>query len=267
VTEPRYWDNVLTKMRGVRPMAAWRAYMQSVYQRLIQEWIGTAKGRVRLKTDLFEEAISPHYPISDLGEGSIGVDVSWNVVSSAQKSLSANGGYKFLVADLRHIPLQSDSVNNILSGSSLDHFSRESDLDQGLQELARILAPDGVLILTMDNPQNPIVWIRNHLPFGFLNKMGIVPYYVGKTLGRNDLNSRLNSMGLRVSNVRAVAHAPRAPAIWAVRLSEFAGWNTGWIQRALNAFETLEYLPTRFFTGYYVALRAVKNDKTKSSDS
>jgi SAM-dependent methyltransferase len=264
VTEPRYWDNVLKEMREVRPLEAWRAYMQCVYQRLIREWIGATKGKIKLKTDLFEEAISSHYPISDLGEGSIGVDVSWSVVSSAQKSVSANGRYKFLVADLRHIPLQSESVNNILSGSSLDHFSNESDLDRGLQELARILAPDGILILTMDNPQNPMIWIRNHLPFGFLNKMGIVPYYVGKTLGHEDLNSRLKSMGLSVSDVTAVAHAPRAPAIWAVKLSEFVGWKTDWIQRALNAFETLENLPTRFFTGYYVALRAVKNGKAKT---
>ena len=39
------------------------------------------------------------------------------------------------------------------------------------------------MILTLDNLANPIILLRNGLPFHLLYYMKIVPYYVGVTLG------------------------------------------------------------------------------------
>lgn len=251
----RYWDEVVAEIQDSRPMHAWRAYMHRVYQRLIHDWLDP-KGKVALKTDLFEEAVTPFCPLSDLGENAIGIDISWKVAHSAREN--SNHSNRFLVADLRNIPFQAGFVDRILSGSSLDHFSETADLDKGLSELARILRPGGILVLTLDNPHNPLIWIRNHLPFRLLNELGIVPYYVGKTLSRNALRTQLQSLGFTVSDVRAVAHAPRAPAIWMVRIAERFQWNTDSLQAFLQGFEQMQKWPTRFVTGYYLAVRAVK---------
>jgi SAM-dependent methyltransferase len=230
--------------------------MRQVYAQLIREWMPSAASGQRLKTDLFEEALSHSAPLFDLGAGSIGLDVSFDVARGARRMLGPR--LRCVVADLRAMPFRDGSVAGILSGSSLDHFSRREDVSAGLSELARVLAPGGTLVLTFDNPHNPIVWVRNHLPFRLLKAFGLVPYYVGVTLRRSDTSSELAALGLHVLETRAVAHAPRAPAIWLVRLSEWFGRPSEGMLRPLLAFDRLGRIPTRYLTGYYLAFRVVK---------
>jgi SAM-dependent methyltransferase len=251
-----YWDEIVTGIQDSHPMEAWRAYMYQVYLNLIQNWL-SIPGKTALKTDLFEEAVSPHAPFFNLGDRAVGLDISWKVVRSARARIASSSD-RLLAADLRHIPLLSEKVDCILSGSSLDHFSEASDLNQGLSELARILRPGGILVLTLDNPHNPLVWMRNHLPYRMLNKIGIVPYYVGKTLDKKSAKVKLESLGFSVSEIRSVAHVPRAPAIWMVRVAERFRWKTDWMKTFFQSFEQIGNWPTAYLSGYYLAIRAVK---------
>ena len=57
---------------------------QKICRRLIREWLPDESSSVSLKTDLFEEAASPHCPLRDLGEGSMEVDLSPEVASLAR---------------------------------------------------------------------------------------------------------------------------------------------------------------------------------------
>jgi hypothetical protein len=130
----------------------------------------------------------------------------------------------------------------------------------GSPEIARILAPGGVVVITLDNPRNPLVWLRNHLPYAWLHRIGLVPYYVGHTYGPRQARARIEALGLRVTEVTAVAHVPRAPAIW---LAAAAGRlarpeRAAGLARTFARFESLESWPTRYWTGYYVALAARK---------
>jgi SAM-dependent methyltransferase len=235
--------------------------MSRVYSGLMARWLPVSSTGISLKTDLFEEAISSHEVLSRLGADSIGLDVSPAVVSRARQRLRSLGGrHRFVVGDLRRVPLRSGSVNRVLSGSSLDHFRNKEDTETGLAEVTRVLAPGGLLLVTFDNPRNPAVWLRNRLPFAWLHRLGLVPYYVGRTFGHREARRRLEALGLTVTDVTAVAHVPRAPAIWIVRWLG-ARWGTRLglkFQRMLWAWEALERWPTRYWTGYYVALRAEK---------
>jgi SAM-dependent methyltransferase len=214
-----------------------------------------------MKTDLFEEAVSSHHLLDALGPGSIGLDCSAATVLAARERLrQAEGRHLFVVADLRAIPLRAGAVGHILAGSSLDHFPDKADIAVSLAELARVLRVGGTLVVTFDNPHNPAVWLRNRLPFTWLNRLGVVPYYVGKTYGCREGRAQLESLGLAVTDVTAVAHTVRAPAIWLVALAERL--NASRLQRllgrALAASERLERWPTRYRTGYYLAFRAEK---------
>lgn len=258
---PAYWDDVLLETRRALPIEAWRGYMGRVYGRLVREWLPAHRGGRGLKTDLFEEAVSAHHLLPALGPGSVGFDCSVAVVRAARDRLAgARGRHLFVVGDLRGIPLRAGALGRILAGSSLDHFEDKSEIEVSLGELARVLAPGGVLVATFDNPHNPVIWLRNHLPFRWLNRLGLVPYYVGPTYGEAEARERVTKLGLIVTSVTAVAHAPRAPAIWMVRLAERLGWR--WLARVAEGmlwrFEWLERWPTRFRTGYYLVLRAQK---------
>jgi SAM-dependent methyltransferase len=240
-------------------MDGWHAYMHEVYRVLLREWLPEQQGP-RLKTDLFEEAVSTSHPLPDLGQRSIGLDISFDVARRARGRVG-NAGMSCVVADLRALPFKDGSLDGILSGSSLDHFPQRSDISVGLAELARVLSPRGTLVLTLDNPHNPVVWLRNHLPFILLKACGLVPYYVGATLARSEVHRELAAVGLGVDRAHAVAHAPRAPVIWMVKILERLGIPTNGMERPLQWFEPLGDLPTRYLTGYYLAFRVVKRLK------
>jgi len=256
-----YWDGVLDEMLATRPIEAWRAYMQHVYVELMRRWLPPSPQGLGLKTDLFEEAVTAHEVFSALGPGSVGLDVSPAITAAARRRLAVREeGHLFVVGDLRQVPLRSGSMARVLAGSSLDHYADKADIAASLAELARLLIPGGILLLTLDNPHNPIVWVRNHLPFGLLNRIGLVPYYVGATYGRAEARRHLEALGFRVTDIAAIAHAPRAPAIWLPALADrrVAGLSPARLERALWALESLGRWPTRNWTGYYLALRAEK---------
>jgi hypothetical protein len=116
------------------------------------------------------------------------------------------------------------------------------------------------LLLTMDNLDNPMVWLRNHLPAAWLERVGVVPYKMGKTMGVRGLRALVLSAGLEVLRSTAILHCPRvlavAAAAWLQRQKDANA--PPQFLRALRAFERLEDLPTRYLSGHFVALLARK---------
>lgn len=258
-SSPSYWDKVVAEFHQQTPLEPWRAYMQTLYERLARNWLGRPPQGFCLKTDLFEEAISTHTPWEVLGETAVGIDVSPEVVRSARANLSRLGEpVRLVVSDLRSLPFQSGAFEAILSGSSLDHFAHKAEMARSLAELSRILRPGGVLAVTFDNPQNPVIWIRNHLPFSWLKRIGLVPYYVGATYTIGEARTVLEQLGLHVTHTTAIAHAPRVVAMGLLGLADGSrqAWLVTSIRHLLEVCEAFEKLPTRYLTGHYIALRA-----------
>lgn len=265
-----YWDEVAEKIQAGPPLNEWRYYMRSVYRRLLRNWVKDIDRSRGLKTDLFEEAVSPYHLLSDLGPQSVGIDCSLTIVRVTRERLQANVAQQpVLTADLRQLPFQSDVFQYILSGSSLDHFARKDDIAVSLAELARVMTPQAVMVITFDNPHNPLVRLRNSLPFALVHRLKLVPYYVGATYSRAEASEQFAAAGLTVTHVTAVVHAPRVLAIWLVTLAERLGWPRleTLIRNALESFERLEQLPTRFYTGHYLAFRVEKRNSQSDGQS
>lgn len=259
-----YWDDIAEQFGADRQSATWRCYMQQRYTQLVQRWFAGTPVGPTLKTDLFEEAVTPYHPFGELGTQAMGYDLSPAVVRQARARLQQERGSDALpplvVADARYLPWATSSIARILSGSSLDHFPQHSDIAVALGELARCLQPGGCLVVTFDNRHNPLIWLRNALPFQWLARIGLVPYYVGATYSRSDAIHTLTALGLEVTHVGTMAHAPRAPAIW---ISDWyarrqRGVSPSWL-RLFEAFDRLfNGSRFQFVTGYYLAVRAVK---------
>jgi SAM-dependent methyltransferase len=188
----------------------WRIHMQAVYQYYLKLWLGEDRFQRILKTDLFDEATLPFAPALDLiASGSLlaGIDFSYQMAFRASRNLPQT--CRLVTADVRNLPFQSASFDLIFSNSTLDHFNHKSDIGASLQELARVLTPGGRLLITMDNPHNPVIRLRNWLPFKLMHFFKLVPYYMGATLSLPELLRAMEERGFRIHHSTFADYSPR----------------------------------------------------------
>src|SRR5215218_4780156 len=173
------------------PQRLWRRHSDRVNAALVERWLRQVSSV--LKTDLFDEAVSVGlYPaLADRAERVIGIDTSERVIQAAARRYP---GLEARRADVRALPLAAAEIDAVVSNSTLDHFAAPDEIGIALRELARVLRPDGLLVLTLDNPLNPVVGLTKALPRRSLNRLwrrlgrttvraGLVPYEVGATVG------------------------------------------------------------------------------------
>ena len=234
------WDAVAAQ-RDVLP-AGWRRQARREHLDLIDEWLGEPPEGRWLKTDLFEEGSRHRALVPSLSSARwIGVDVSPVVVARARPAVP--GG---VVADVRALPFREGSFDGVLSTSTLDHFDHPSDIDESLRDLARVLAPGGVLLLTLDNAAHPLVRARNALPRPVARRTGLVPFAVGVTLDEEGGRRALVAAGFEVLRSGHVLHAPH---VVATRLARFEWWERGVLPR-FAALGRTRFAPR---TGHFVA--------------
>lgn len=239
----------------------WRDHSDAVNRRLLRRWLPPGRVGAVLKTDLFDEASAEGlYPVlSQRAERVVGVDVWPAAVEAARRQ---HPDLEVHRADVRALPFPDASFDVVVSNSTLDHFDSFDDIPRALAELHRVLRPGGTLIVTMDNLVNPLVALRNALPFWPLQRLGVVPYFVGATCGPRRLRRVLAASRFRVDDMGAILHVPRAPAVAAAALVDRGGGGgaRARLLRGLLAFERLGRVPgARYVSGYFVAARATRD--------
>jgi len=256
-----YWDSVGADWQRRQPHRLWREFTDRQQIGLLTRWvrglIGGGSQTDLLKTDLFDEVASQGIVPWLLASGAhvTGIDVAPAIVAEAE---ARNPGLEAVVADVRSLPFAAASFDVVFSGSTLDHFESAADIQTALGELRRVLRPGGTLILTLDNPANPLIWLRNGPLLRLLRRIGIVPYQVGATLGPRSLGRAVRAAGFDVVETTAVMHCPRAIAVaMAGTLDRLSRSWQGAFLRHLQAWERLERWPTCWLTGHYVAVHAV----------
>jgi SAM-dependent methyltransferase len=255
---PDYWDQVAQGWQRDQRDLLWRRHSDQVNISFLGPRLPAKRVDRLLKTDLFDEANSEGLAplLAQHARTVVGIDVSTSVLRAARRQYPL---LRSTAADVRFLPFADESFDCIVSTSTLDHFVNPNDLLASLNELARVLRPGGLLILTLDNPSNPAVGLRNALPFSWLHRIGMVPYYVGATFRARDLCAHAEAIGLKVKESTFILHCPRLLAVMAARLMKHCRRETqDRLLRMLGRFEALAKLPTRRFTGYFVALCATK---------
>jgi SAM-dependent methyltransferase len=177
-------------------------------------------------------------------------------IGAAKKQTSVTA----VVADVRRLPFSAGMFDCVFSDSTLDHFDSVGDIQQSLHELIRVLRPGGTLLLTMDNPRNPIVWLRNLWP-EFWRRLGLVPYMVGVTCSAPRLIHLLKAAGFEIHTIGTILHSPRVLLVpicrWLARrdgrLQPTSRW-LDWLRRV----ENVDRLPICQLTGHFVAVVARK---------
>jgi SAM-dependent methyltransferase len=272
------WDGLAGLWLAQPTQVLWRRHSDAVNARLAAAWLPERAGRV-LKTDLFDEAVSGGIvsTLADRADEVVGIDLSPAVVKAAA---ARNKRVRAQVADVRALPFPDESFDAVLSNSTLDHFDSRDEIVLSLRELRRVLRPGGTLVITLDNPWNPLLAVSKALPQRWLNetwnrhssglgKVGVLPYQVGVTMSAPALGRTLVGVGFTVEETSAVIHAPRLPAVLICSLLERRAGTSAQerLLRILMRCEGLRERRTRLVTGTFVAIRAIRQERPCASSN
>jgi SAM-dependent methyltransferase len=227
---------------------------REVHLRLIREWMPQG-AQVALKTDLFEEAFGKDELLPDLSRlvrTWIAIDVSPRVVRRAAAGNTPPRAF-YLAADARSLPLRARCLDMVVSTSTLDHFATRAEFEQAIVELVRVLRPGGHLIVTVDNPSNPLYPLLR-----WLCRWG--PFPLGYTPPAAELNQILERTGFEVTATQALIHNPRflSSGIFLALRRTLRAHADRPIEWLLAMFAVMDRLPTRRFTACFLAARAVR---------
>jgi len=215
--------------------------------------------KAALKTDAYDEAVGEgiHTQLREAAGWTCCMDTSESVCRLAALRYP---GIAAAACDVRKPPFPAGALDLIVSLSTLDHFASIGEIEGALRSLHGVMQPGGCLLLTLDNLDNPLVRLRNAVPWSFLHRFGLLPYPVGATLGAAGLRSLLERTGFEVRETATLMHVPRAPAVVLAAVLDRVGapWAGGIFRRACLSFEVLAKLPTARWTAYYSAAVAIK---------
>jgi SAM-dependent methyltransferase len=252
-----YWAKVASQSAHAIAVPLWRDYCDQLHSALIRDWTGSRHFRSALKTDLFDEAMGRGLVPVILEDADTlhGIDLAAEIV---ERAFAAYPRLLASVADVRRLSFADGSMDLIVSNSTLDHFQSVEDLDRSLEELRRVLAPGGLLLVTLDNPRNPIVALRNRLPKSLLGRSSLAPYFVGHTYSLTELEHALGRQGLQVVCARHLMHVPRVAFLHLCRLFRSGSLVGRTLLSCMLALERLSSWPTAPLTGHFVAVLACK---------
>jgi SAM-dependent methyltransferase len=241
-----YWVEVGGDLETRPPNHWWRTYCDGLNRRWLKQNLADQTYRRALKTDLFDEAAG-----GGLGPTVADYVVGIDLATSTARLALPQSGLRVLAADVRRLPFRDGAFDLVVSLSTLDHFQVADDIANALRELRRVLGPGGILALTLDNLSNPYIRLRNSLPWPLLFGSGLVPYFIGVSLTRRQLQEALTLSAFRVLHSTTMMHMPR---VLMVPLVERLGGPL--LLRVLERLELLGRLPTRYQTGLYLAVIA-----------
>ena len=248
-----YWDAIGTAWETSHRDGLWRRCSDAIHaQWLDRVAAGLPPGRV-LKTDLFDEAygdgLAPWF--ESHGHDLVACDLA---LTTARGAVRKPTRVVAAVADVRRLPFSTAAFDTVFSDSTLDHFEAEPDIRTALAELGRVLRPGGTLLLTMDNPTNPLVRIRNCAPAVWM-RLGVVPYAVGMTCDANRLGRWLRETGFDQVATETIMHLPRVLAVPACRWLSAMGTRRPGARMLhwLLVAERLRTSPMHGLTGHFVA--------------
>jgi len=230
---------------------------REVHLEWIRRHVPAERMAALLKTDCFEEAhghdeLLFSLPVPAGLKIGIDIDACTAHLAACRRSCASS---RFASADVRCLPFATGSFDLVLSNSTLDHFERACDLAISVRELARVLKPGGLLLITLDNPQNPLYRI-----FRSASRWCGLAFRLGHTASRKELATMLEASGLTVLATDWLIHNPRfLSTLLFLTVRRLAPAQSDRIITAsLRLFARLGTLPTRPYTAAFVALCARK---------
>ena len=255
-----YWDSIAEKLNSHFTENPFFKHKQNELLRLIKEWGKYNQDGAILKTDLYEEALEPDALLLDLAKRNrkvCGIDISPRLAKmTRQKALQRGVHLDLCISDVRKLAFKDNKFNLIISTSTLDHFP---EIDVALRELYRVLKPKGLIILTLHNATNLLVYLMYKLmklfrkyPFG----------YAEGTCSLGKAKQLMRSAGFSIEDSTAIIHV--SPLLPTIMNEIYRRGNSKILARLCQ--KTIEFSEAigksnsflKYLTGYCIALKGIK---------
>ena len=89
--------------------------------------------------------------LAGVASGVVGIDTAADAIAHARATYAGRPGLAFEVGSAAALPLPEASADVVVSFETIEHLPAQ-DQPRMLAEIARVLAPDGVLVLSVPNP-------------------------------------------------------------------------------------------------------------------
>ena len=255
-----YWDGVAEKIDSRFVKNPFFEHKRNEVLRLINRWGRNNQDVAILKTDLYEEALEPDHLLFGLAKNNrkvYGIDISPQLARMTKRKSGQKGLHLSLsVSDVRRLAFRNDRFDLIISTSTLDHFP---EIDDALKELYRVLKPKGLIILTLHNTTNLLVYLMYKLmkllrkyPFG----------YAEGTYSLRKTKQLMRTAGFSIEDFTAIIHVP--PLLPTIINEIYRRGNSTILaricQKIIGLSETIGKSNTflKYFTGYCIAVKGTK---------
>ena len=248
------WDCIDGSVKSYHLESNIALYRREEHLRLFKKW-ADKEDLVVLKTDLFEEAFGPDLILDTLSEHHVcyGMDISAEIVKRAKERVPKH--VTLVNTDIRDTCFNTETFDLVFSTSTLDHFPKKV-LQKSLQDIKRILKNEGLLILTLDNKQNPFYrigyWLKQHI-----EKRQCLQercYSVGEVVHLVD------EAGYEIDGLTSVVHiiTPfNKIALTMKKVMPRIVFDTI-VQMVIDLGRKLTRLPTLYSTGWFIAIKCRK---------
>lgn len=241
-----FWEEVGETFPSLKGAASTRYYFECE-RTLLETFAPKLRDRVVLKTDLWDEAKNTEILrwVAEQGARPVGVDIAHAIARQARPVLAGCGAL-LVVADVRDLPLRSETVDLVYSMGTIEHFP---DYDLAVREIFRVLKPGGIAIVGVPNKLDPFL---RPLMVHVLNRLGLYGYGREKSFTPRALRRVLAGAGFRVGAMSGVLFLPgwlRMLDLWLHVRGGRLGWLTApligpfaWLYRVLPAVRRHGYL-------------------------
>ena len=197
-----FWARVGRDFPSLKGAASTDYYFEGE-RLLFAQFFPNLAGRTLFKTDLWDEAKGTEILrwAADRGAKPVGIDIARETVRVA-RSVLARHRPAFALADVRSLPLRSESVDLVYSMGTIEHFE---DYETAVAEIYRVLKPGGRGIVGVPNKLDPFL---RPLLVQALRSLGAYPYGLEKSFTPAELRRLLESVGFRAKGLSGVLFIP-----------------------------------------------------------
>ncbi len=246
-----FWELTAKKIKAYHDAPSTSIYFQQE-KSLLETYLAPLKGKLILKTDLWNEAKNTRllWWMQAHGARVVGIDISSAVHHEAKEKWPNQQTQPWLIqSDLRDLPLAENIFDAVYSMGTIEHFP---EYQQAVEEIYRVLRPGGKAIIGVPNQHD--LFLRPLQVF-ILKQIKLYAFGYEKSFTRKQFINLLEKTGFKILAEESLLFMPGWLRMMDLFCFQHAPYLLSSTQKLINFFDFL-YKKNGFFhrRGYLLAM-------------